>query len=180
MANPKLQTLRIEAGWNVAYNQFTEQDINLMNNRGNKEYSLLILCNSERGKMINLFWKSNSNADGEFKLLALNYLETFNPSTNNFDLEINWEKPHAQLQSKNRTEIIEQIEQWFTELPVTHDARILKKRGETDEPSESYRTELMRDGISDLLVSKIISNGNQKIQDLLLDFTKLKGKLERV
>jgi len=180
MTKLKLQALRIEAGWNSAYNQFTETDYSQMNYRENKEDTLLILCNSERGKMINLIWKSNEEDGGNFILLALNYLETFNPATNNFDLEVDWEKPYAQLKSRNKAEIIERIEQWFTNLPVTHDSRILKKRGETDEPSESYRKRLLKDGISETIVHQIMFDGNQKIQNILLDYSNHEQRLIKV
>ncbi|NOR87841.1 MAG: hypothetical protein GQ527_09550 [Bacteroidales bacterium] len=52
MTNQKLQSLRIEAGWNTAYNQFTEQDPKQLNNKRSQENNLLMLCNSELGKMI--------------------------------------------------------------------------------------------------------------------------------
>ncbi|NOR87842.1 MAG: hypothetical protein GQ527_09555 [Bacteroidales bacterium] len=107
-------------------------------------------------------------------------METFNPDTNNFDLDVDREHPYTIFESTNKQEIIDKIEKWFVELPVTSDSRLLKKRGEVDEPSESYRKELLQSGISDVLIQNILAIGNQQIQDILLDHTRLNGKLVNI
>lgn len=173
MLKTKLQSLRIEAGWNTAYNQFTELDPRVNTSGINQESSLLMICNAERGKMINLLWVNLGDGTGKFRLIALNYYETFNSNTNNFDLELDWDNPYEKFESKDRKEIIRKIEKWFIELPITSDYRLLVKRGEVDEPSETYRKELLKNGISETLVFNIVANGNQKIQDILLDYQKI-------
>lgn len=54
-------------------------------------------------------------------------------------------------------------------LPIYKDPRLTVKRGLVDEPSESYRLELLENGLSPELVRQILEHGGPSIQSLVLD-----------
>lgn len=165
----KLQPLRIEAGWLIKYNQFYE--VNPLS--GFEDYfegsSLLMLVNTSRLKLIDVEWYPERDLNGKYKVRVLNFIENFNQKTNEFDIEPNWEHPFLVFTTKLRSELVEKLEELMRTLPVFKDPRITTKRGIVDEPSDSYRLELQRIGISKPLVKNIIQTGNYKIQNLLLD-----------
>ncbi len=164
-----LQPLRIEAGWLVKYNQLYEVDPIL----GFEDYfegsSLLMLVNVSRLKIIDVEWRPERDLNGKYKLVVLNFVENFNPKSNVFDHDLDWENPYLSFSTASRLELVQKLEELMRTLPVYEDQRITVKRGLISEPSESYRLKLIEGGITNELVKNILENGNAKIQNVLLD-----------
>ena len=165
----KLQSLRIEAGWKVKYNQLYEVDPIL----GFEDYfdgsSLLMLEDTRRLKLIDVEWRPERDLHGAYKVIVLNFVENFNFKSNEFYKNPNWENPFLTFTTKSRLELVEKLEELMRTLPIYQDQRITIKRGVISEPSESYRLALQKNGISNELVKSILANGNTKIHNLLLD-----------
>ena len=143
-----LQPLRIEADWQVSYNQLYEIDPIL----GYEPYfdgsSLLMLRNNIRLKLIDVQWRPELDINGEYQIQVLNFVENFNSKTNEFDTEPNWENPFLTFATKSRLILVDKLEELLRTLPVFEDPRITKRRGVIDELSESYRLKLKENGIS--------------------------------
>lgn len=165
----KLQPLRISAGWQVTYNQFYEIDPLV----GNEAYfdgsSLLHLHNRRLLKFIDLSWRPELNLNGAYKLEVLNYLELFNPKSNELEVHPIWEQPYLSFSTKSRKTIVDKLESCMMELPPFKDLRILDKPGVINTKSENYRLELYSLGLTELLVSQVLADGNREIQDIILD-----------
>lgn len=164
-----LQPLRIDAGWQVVYNQLYEVDPTAGNEHYFEGSSLLILKGTTRLKLIDIQWQPELDLNGEYQVEIVNFLEHFNPKTNEFDIDPIWEKPFLTFTTKSRLELVEKLEQLTRTLPIFEDPRIVSKRGVISEPSESYRLQLQNNGITNKLIQNILANGNAKIQSLLLD-----------
>lgn len=149
MAKKKLQALRIQAGWSVAYHQFTEQESDFVNHGENQDVDLLMLCNQERGKMIKLIWQPEVGKKGSFILFAINYKETYNSEHNSFDFEIDDGNPHDIYETKDRDEIIEMIEKWCEDLPVTKDDFGIRNKKELDGTADEYQSKIFADTVRD-------------------------------
>lgn len=168
-----LQPLRIEATWQVDYNQFYEVDPKV----GFEDYfdgsSLLMLKNNSRLKLIDVEWRPEGDLNGEFQVKFLNFVEVFNSKTNEFENDVNWEIPFLTFATKSRLELVKKLEELMRSLPTYEDPRIITNRGVVDEISESYRIDLFKNGISIELIKKVIENGNSKIQNKILDDYKI-------
>jgi hypothetical protein len=164
-----LQPLRIEADWQVSYNQLYEIDPIL----GYEPYfdgsSLLMLRNNIRLKLIDVQWRPELDINGEYQIQVLNFVENFNSKTNEFDTEPNWENPFLTFATKSRLILVDKLEELLRTLPVFEDPRITKRRGVIDELSESYRLKLKENGISIELIKNILEKGSAKIQNHILD-----------
>ena len=186
----KLKPLRIEAGWLVNYNQFYEVDPAPGYEHYFEGSSLLLLQNNSRLKLIDLQWRPERDLSGEYQVEVLNFLENFNAKTNEFDIVPNWENPFLTFTSKSSVNLVEILKELNRVLPVYEDPRMTEKRGLVDELSESYRLELLENGISTTLVQKILKYGSPAIQNHLLDQNELtreiilmfaeKGKTKKV
>ncbi|MEO9502886.1 MAG: hypothetical protein ABJN73_12635 [Nonlabens ulvanivorans] len=164
-----LQPLRIEAGWQVTYNQFYEVDPI----PGHESYfegsSLLMLRNNARLKIIDLQWRPELDLNGEYQLQVLNFVENFNPITNEFDTEPNWEHPVLNFATKSRLVLVEKLEDLLRTLPVFEDPRMIERRGVIDELSESYRLKIVENGISTDCINDILENGSAQLQVYILN-----------
>nr|WP_042296783.1 hypothetical protein [Nonlabens ulvanivorans] len=164
-----LQPLRIEAGWQVTYNQFYEVDPI----PGQESYfegsSLLMLRNNARLKIIDVQWRPELDLDGEYQLQVLNFVENFNPITNEFDTEPNWEHPVLNFATKSRLVLVEKLEDLLRTLPVFEDPRMIERRGVIDELSESYRLRIVENGISTDYINDILENGSVQLQVYILN-----------
>ena len=163
------QPLRIETGWKVTWNTFDEVDPTEDTMHYFSGSSLLTLHHENANRLIDLSWRPEETIDGNFILLVLNTIEKFNSKTNTLDIDVDWENPYLRFESKNRLEVVAKLEQLMLQLSPFEDPRILKNRGVIDEPSETYRLELIENGLSDELIAKIITTGNRKIQIQLID-----------
>jgi hypothetical protein len=61
-----LQPLRIEAGWQVTYNQLYEVDPTVGNEHYFEGSSLLMLKNKARLKLIDVQWRPERDLNGEY------------------------------------------------------------------------------------------------------------------
>lgn len=168
-----LQPLRIEAGWHVCYNQLYEIDPIVGYENYFEGSSLLMLRNNARLKLIDVEWRPERDLNGEFQVVVLNFVENFNSKTYEFDSNPNWENPFLTFVTKSRLELVEKLEELMRVLPIYEDPRITKKRGIVDELSESYRLELIENGLSTGLIKKIMENGSAKIQNHILDHNQI-------
>ncbi len=96
----ELQPLRIQAGWKIEYNHFTEYDINIHNKKDLFELheDLLQLYNEKANLLIDLGWYPSYDINGNYLLLLVK----------NFQ----WDCPLEQISSKSKKEIIAYIEKW--------------------------------------------------------------------
>lgn len=164
-----LQPLRIEAGWQVTYNQFYVVDPI----PGHESYfegsSLLMLRNNARLKIIDVQWRPELDLDGEYQLQVLNFVENFNPITNEFNAEPNWEHPVLNFATKSRLVLVKKLEDLLRTLPVFEDPRMTEKRGLIDELSESYRLKIVENGISSDCINDILKKGSAQLQGYILN-----------
>ena len=96
----ELQPLRIQAGWKIQYNNFTEYDINIHNKQDSFELheDLLQLHNEKANLIIDLGWYPSYDINGNYILQLVK----------NFD----WNCPLEQISSTSKNEIIAYIEKW--------------------------------------------------------------------
>jgi len=160
----KLQPLRIEASWLVSYNQLYEVDPTPGHEHYFEGSSLLMLKNNTRLNLINVEWRPELDLNGEYQIQVLNFVEKFNPKTNAFDADPNWDNPFLTFTTKSRLQLVDKLEELMRTLPAYQDPRMTKIRGVVDEVSESYRLSLEENGISVELVKKILEHGNDNIQ----------------
>ncbi|MFD1294207.1 hypothetical protein ACFQ5N_10200 [Lutibacter holmesii] len=164
-----LQPLRIEASWEVTYNQLYEVDPIAGNEPYFEGSSLLMLQNNTRLKLIDVQWRPEQDLQGAYQLQVLNFVEIFNSKTNEFDIEPNWEHPFLTFSTKSRLKLVAELEELMRTLPCFQDPRMTINRGVVDEISEAYRLQLLENGISNELVEKVIANGQANIQNYIVD-----------
>lgn len=165
----KLQPLRISAGWTITYNTFYEVEPVEGKEVFFDGLSLLMLNNDSIRKIIDLEWRPERDINGSYILRVINYIEHYNSKKTEYEKIPDWENLHMTFSSKSRLEMVSKLEELMPCLPVTQDERILEKRGMVSQPSESFRLELLENGLTSELISKVIDKGNSKIQTLLLD-----------
>lgn len=193
------QKIRVYQDWQVTHNNFTDAIEQLTPNdpelQYRSSYDVISFFSQTRNLSIHVEWKFEENK-GYYKLEVYRVLEVFNAKTNTQELQFE-EKPHITFTSSNTEELIEKLEEllWFVE--PYEDPRILKNRGEIDEPSETYRITLLNKGFSSELIDKILVDGNKQIQHIALShkdinkdiilrfkeksrFSKMKNKAEQL
>ena len=171
MLYKEFQQLRIYQGWEVTWNRFTTNVDKLTNDDVELQYSssyhILGLYSQSRNLSISVDWKYE-DSKGYYELEMYNVLEIFNLKTNSQDLEFQ-EEPHTIFKTDKTQELIDKLEHlmWFSKEYI--DPRILKNRGEIDEPSESYRITLERSGFTKELINNILTDGNKQVQHIALE-----------
>ena len=109
MEEPELQPLRIVSGWNVEWNLFYEVDPSKNTMHYLDSSSLLHLNNNSNTKAINLEWKPENDVNGNYVLRVINLIKTTNLKGEvNYDGD--WENLHFEFKSKNRIEVVNEIE----------------------------------------------------------------------
>lgn len=100
----ELQPLRIQAGWKIEYNNFTEYDIDIHGSNDLFELNedLLRLYSEKANLVIDLGWYPCHDIDGKYMLSLVK--------------DYKWDCPLVQITSKSKKEIIACIEKW-----VCHD-----------------------------------------------------------
>ena len=164
-----LQPLRIEAGWQVEYNQLYEVDATAGNEHYFEGSSLLMLKNSGRLKLIDVEWRPERDLKGAYFVRVLNFVENFNDNTNEMSSSPDWEKPHLTFSTQSRQTLVQQLEELMRLLPKYEDTRILIKRGVVDEIGETYRLAFLQDGFSEQLIKNVIEKGSAAIQQYILN-----------
>ena len=101
--NYELQPLRIQAGWKVEYNNFTEYD---MEEDGGNDWlewneDLLRLYNEKANLIIDLGWYPDGDIKGSYRLVAI--------------LDDHWNKPILELKTRSTQEVGDTMELWMFE-----------------------------------------------------------------
>jgi predicted butyrate kinase (DUF1464 family) len=117
MEEPKLQPLRITAGWKVEWNLFYEVDISEETLTYLDSSSLLHLENHQLMRAINLDFRPENDVNGYFYLRVINLTTVENPKTKKIDFRGDWENLYFEFKSKKRKEVVEQIERLVVQTP---------------------------------------------------------------
>lgn len=97
----ELQPLRIQGGWKVEYNNFTEFDIEIHGTDNVWQFlgeDLLRLSLNDKAIIIDLGWYYDGEDDGRYILEMVK--------------DYNWECPLEILETKSKKDIIAHIEKW--------------------------------------------------------------------
>ena len=96
----ELQQLRIQSGWKIEFNNFTEYDLSIHGKYDCYELNedLLQLVNEKANLIIDLGWYPNFDESGEYILLLIK--------------NHRWDSPLKEMVSKSKKEIIDYIEKW--------------------------------------------------------------------
>lgn len=168
MSDYKIQPLRVCPDWQVLYNLFFEIDeITEENFDYVDSVYLLKLYSQSRNQFISMWWSPEADINGCYHIEIYHTLEVFNERTGEIDIKFE-EEPHTIFESKNRLEVVEKLEDFMRHLQIHEDPRILKSRAVVDEPSESYRLELLSNGLTEGLITNILKDGNKQIHILAL------------
>ena len=122
-----------------------------------------------RRRAIDLVWVSEDSLKGYYELTVINLTAIYNEATQEIDQDHGWENPYSTLKSKDRLEIVNEINRLMWYVPVLPEDRILQRPGVVDEPSESYRLRLKEHGPDTTLFEAIITDGKSEIQHMLID-----------
>lgn len=96
----ELQPLRLQTGWKIEFNNFTEYDMAVYGKHDCYELheDLLQLLNEKANLVIDLGWYPNYDENGNYLLFLIkNY---------------NWDSPLEKVASKSKSEIVAHIEKW--------------------------------------------------------------------
>lgn len=118
MEEPKLQPLRITAGWNVEWNLFYEVDPCEETLIYLDSSSLLHLNNYQLMRAINVDFRPENDGNGYFYLRVINLTAVENPKTKKINYEGDWENLYFEFSSKNRLVIVKEIERLLIETPA--------------------------------------------------------------
>lgn len=163
-----LQPLKIPAGWTVEWNVLTDIDPtedNIHEFTGN----LLLINSPTRLKSIDVSWKPEGDINGYYQLQVIYLLPKFNTKTNTIEYEGVWETPELEFKTKNRLELVDKINYLLFTVKPYIDTRILLKPGIVDEPNEAVRQDLLVNGLTKEVATKIIASNHKKLQELMLD-----------
>ena len=96
----ELQPLRVQAGWKIEFNNFTEYDIDIHGEKDSFELheDLLRLSNEKANLIIDLGWYPSYDISGNYLLLLVR--------------DCKWDCPLEEVSSKSKKEIIACIEKW--------------------------------------------------------------------
>lgn len=113
-----LQPLRITAGWNVEWNLFYEVSPSKETMRYLDSSSLLHISNYNLMRSINLDFRPDDDPNGFYFLRVINLTKKTNLKNKTVDYDGDWENLYFELKSKNRLEIVKEIERLFIQIPV--------------------------------------------------------------
>lgn len=96
----ELQPLRVQAGWKIEFNDFTEYDIAIHGRHDCFELheDLLQLLNEQARLVIDLGWYPSYDENGNYLLLLIK--------------DYNWNFPLEKVVSRSKEEIVSYIEKW--------------------------------------------------------------------
>ncbi len=164
----ELQAFRVSVGWTVTRHLFFEGEIDPETMDTMRE-TLFSAVNTDRRRAIDLEWVPESRGGIYFELKVINITPVYNEQTREVEQEYDWDTPYYELQTTDRQKVVDEIERLMWQTPVLAEERILKAYGVVDEPSESYRLTLKNEGPSEKLLDNILTRGNRKIQNLVID-----------
>lgn len=117
MEERKLQPLRIISGWHVEWNLFYEVDPAENTMTYFDSSSLLHLNNEHAKRAINLDWSPESDINGYYNLRVINLIKVVDSKTKKIRYEGDWENLHYEFKSRNRLEVVAEIERLLVQLP---------------------------------------------------------------
>ncbi len=96
----QLQPMRIQTGWTVRWNDFTEYDMALHGPEDAFELheDLLQLYHERTGLTIDLGWYPSYDPEGHYLLLLVK--------------DQNWERPLERVETRAKAEVIARVEKW--------------------------------------------------------------------
>lgn len=96
----ELQPLRLQAGWKIEFNDFTEYDMAVHGKHDSFELheDLLQLMNEKANLVIDLGWYPSYDVNGNYLLLFIKGYD--------------WDSPLEKVITKSKNEIIACIEKW--------------------------------------------------------------------
>ncbi len=118
MDEPELQPLRISAGWNIEWNLFYEVDPSKNTMLYLDSSSLLHLNNYSLMRAINLDFRPENDLNGYFYLRVINLKKEINSKSKKVSYDGDWENLYFELKSKNRLEIVKEIERLVIQTPI--------------------------------------------------------------
>lgn len=163
-----LQPLRVSAGWTVTRHLFFEEEIDSADMDDVRE-TLFHAIAPDRRRAIDLEWVPDGSLNGYYELTVVNLTAIYNEVTHEIDQDHDWESPYYNRKSQDRMEIVNEINRLMWQVPILPEDRILQRPGVVEEPSESYRLRLKEQGLDTTLFEAILTNGNRKIQNILID-----------
>lgn len=166
---PPLQPLRIVAGWKLHWNTFMEVDPGPASMHFLDGSSLLLMHNDHKSRSIELCWRPELDTEGHYKLMVLNCYEELDPDTHKVVKTPDWQSPFSVFESRNRLEVVAELERLVRELPPFKDPRIMKKPGVVHDLVESLRLDLLENGPHDGILDRILKSDHKQIQSLLID-----------
>jgi len=95
-----LQPLRLQTGWAVMYNDFTEYDMEKHGEGGLSELheDLLQLWNERASLTLDLGWYPDGDPEGRYVLLLVR--------------GDRWDQPLARFMTRSKTEMVARVERW--------------------------------------------------------------------
>ena len=112
-----LQPLRIVSGWNIEWNLFYEVDSSEETMHYLDSSSLLHLNNYGLMRAINLDFRPENDVNGCYYLRVINLRKVVNPKTKKLEYDSDWENLFFEFPSKNRIEIVKEIERLVVQTP---------------------------------------------------------------
>lgn len=96
----ELQPLRLQAGWSIEYNNFSEYDMNIHGEEDSYELNEdLLQLKYNRGNItVDLGWYPSHDEEGNYILYLIR--------------DSDWENPLEELITKDKSEVINTIEKW--------------------------------------------------------------------
>ncbi|GAB5524929.1 MAG: hypothetical protein Roseis2KO_28010 [Roseivirga sp.] len=174
----ELQAFRVSAGWTITRHLFFEGEIDPETMDTVRE-TLFCAVDEGRRRNIDLEWVPENADSGYFELKVINITPVYNEHTGKVDQEYDWDTPHYKLQTTDRQKVVDEIERLMWQTPILAEERILKTYGVVDEPSESFRLRLKNEGPDKKLLDDILTRGNRKIQNLLIEHPDIKPEMLR-
>lgn len=175
----ELQAFRVSAGWTVTRHLFFEGEIDPAIMDTLRE-TLFSAVDESRRRAIDLEWVPENADSGYFELKGINITPVYNEHTGKVEQEYDWDTPYYTLQTTDRQQVVDEIERLMWQTPVLAEERILKAYGVVDEPSESFRLRLKNEGPDEKLLEDILTKGNRKIQNLVIDHPDIQPDMLRM
>ena len=111
-----LQPLRIISGWNVEWNLFYEVDPSKETMYYLDSSSLLHLSNRKLMRAINLDWRPENDVNGYYYLRVINLTKEIDKK-GRVSYSGDWENLYHEFISKNRIEVVKEIERLVLQTP---------------------------------------------------------------
>lgn len=164
----KMQPLRMSPGWSIEWFTFPDVDPSAATIDLFDSSSLLIAFHEGCHIQLDVAWKPEMDINGYFELNLHSYLKTFDETKNIWRIDVDWNNPALEFQTKSRAELIAKLEEVMRIPPCYEDPRFIKANGLLVQPAENLRLELVKHGPSLALAERIAKSQHKGIQLLLI------------